>query len=108
MKLNFINLTPHAITVEDVAGVRHTFSPNGVVARVSVQVEDLEPVGGFRLRRQTFGAVEGLPAPVTGVIYIVSALVRGQVPDRDDVVAPDTGHDAVRENGQIQAVRGFV
>lgn len=107
--MDFINLTPHAITVEDVAGVRHVFPPNGVVARVSVQVEDLEPVGGFRRRRQTFGAADTLlPAPVPGTIYIVSALVKGQVPDRDDVVAPDTGFDAVRENGQIQAVRGFV
>lgn len=108
MKIDFINLTPHAITVLDVAGVRHVFPANGVVARVAAQVEDMAPIEGFRRRRQTFGAVEGLPAPVPGVIYIVSALVKSQVPERDDVVAPDTGPDAVRENGQIQAVRGFV
>ena len=106
--MGFINLTPHAITVLDVEGIHHVFPANGVVARVAAQVENLAPVAGFRLRRQTLGVVQDLPGPVPGVVYIVSALVKGQVPDRADVVAPDTGPDAIRENGQIQAVRGFV
>jgi hypothetical protein len=53
--------------------------------------------------------VEGLPDPVAGVVYIVSGRVLSELAgSRPDVVSPDTGPDAIRENGQIKAVRGFV
>jgi hypothetical protein len=49
--------------------------------------------------------VEGLPEPEDGVIYITSSLVAGKLPSRPDVLAPDTGPTAVRdENGHIVAV----
>jgi len=35
-------------------------------------------------------------------------MVLAQCKDRSDVVAPDTGKDAIRKDGQIVAVRGFV
>lgn len=40
------------------------------------------------LSRTSYGAVEGLPEPKAGVIYIVSALVRAAVPGRLDVASP--------------------
>lgn len=92
----------------DALRVEHVFPASGVVARVQATNLDRDPVAGFRLRSQEFGEVSGLPAPKEGTVYIVSALVLGQCKDRSDVVAPDTGPDAVRENGQIRAVRGFV
>lgn len=107
--MNIINLTPHPIVVRNSQGEDVTFTPSGSIARVSVSTETLEPVAGFRLNRQVFGAVENLPAPQEGVMYIVSALVLGQCAGRTDVVAPDTGRDAIRnEKGHIVSVLGFV
>ena len=53
-----------------------------------------------------YGEVEGLPEPQPGVLYIVSMLVAQRVM-RADVVSPDSGPTAIRENGQIVAVRAL-
>lgn len=60
---------------------------------------------GVPIVRQTFGDVEGLPEPLHGTIYIVSGLVRSALgSSRPDVVAPDTGPTAIRdEAGRIRA-----
>jgi hypothetical protein len=104
--MKFVNLTPHAITVEGLGVI----PASGSVARVSVNSTDVGTVGGVRLRAQLKGQVSGLPAPTEGVTYIVSGMVLDALGGtrRGDVVAPDTGADAIRENGQIVAVRGFV
>ena len=104
--MKFVNLTPHAITVDGLG----TIPASGSVARVSVNSTDVGAVGGVRLRAQLKGQVSGLPAPVDGVVFIVSGMVLDALGStrRSDVVAPDTGADAIRENGQIVAVRGFV
>ncbi len=59
---------------------------------------------------QSFGDIQGLPAPEAGVIYIVSAMVLSAAKDRTDLVAPATNHqDTVRnEKGHIVSVPGFV
>jgi len=104
--MKFINLTPHALTVEGL-GVIPT---SGNIARVSVAQRDMGTRGGVRLRQSVKGMVEGIPAPAEGVTYIVSGMVLDALAGLRlaDVVAPDTGADAIRENGQIVAVRGFV
>lgn len=109
----FVNLTPHNIVVRDVEGTKeHVIPPCGLVARCAVNYMPLGKRNNVRLRQQTFGPVEGLPAPKPGVTYIVSALVLERIKadgqSRADVVAPDTGPDAVRVNGQVVAVYGFV
>lgn len=103
--MKFINLTPHAIRLNDGT----MFEPSGVVARVSADLQAVEPVGGVQLFRQTFGDVEGLPEQMPGTMYIVSAMVLGAV-DRSDCVAPATGsRETVRdEAGHIVSVPGFV
>ena len=105
----FMNLAPHPLNVLDANGVEHVFMPTTLAARVAVSVETREPVEGFRVSSQSFGEVENLPAQQDGVTYIVSAIVLAALKgSRSDVVAPDTGPTAIRENGQIKAVRGFV
>lgn len=100
----FVNLTPHTINVEGLGAL-----PSQGMARCATTRETLPSVAGVRLVRQAFGQVEGLPEPVEGTVYVVSALALSALSgSRADVVAPDTGPDAVRENGQIVAVRGFV
>ena len=109
----FINLTPHTINVwEDintVGGGRVVSLFSRGVARCATVRQALPDVAGVRLTRQAFGQVEGLPEPQPDTVYIVSALVLSALAgSRPDVVAPDTGGDAIRENGQIKAVRGLV
>ncbi len=108
----FINLTPHAITVvlpEVFGSNRTTYGPSGVVARCATIREEIPLVGPFRCVRQTLGEVENLPKRQPDTFFIVSGMVLTALNgSRPDVVAPDTGADAIREKGQVIAVRGFV
>lgn len=99
---HFVNLTPHSVTVVD----GPTLPPSGSVARCSSTSTPAGEHGGVNLVRTVFGAVEGLPDPVSGVVYVVSALVRAAVPHRTDVASPG---DLVRnEAGQVVGCRNLV
>ena len=126
--MKFVNCTPHAISVFGFG----TIPATGIVPRCATERseapalmgwvdtlsgDDFVPAEGFdgcepaviRLVRQTVGQVTGLPDVAPDTIYIVSGMVLSALNGtRPDVVAPDTGPDAIRENGQIVAVRGFV
>ena len=118
--MEFVNLCPHAISVMGGDGNVTTFQPSGTVARVSATPETLPEVAGFRLVRNSFGPVTGLPAPLRGVMFIVSGMVLSALSStRPDVVAPDTGPSQVRfsaedeanglgKAGQTRYVTGFV
>ena len=98
--MNFINLTPHIVRMND----GREFLPSGVVARVSSSYREVMP-GMFRVE---FGEVVGLPEEKEGTMYIVSGLVAAAT-DRKDVVSPATGHPAaVRNEGKIFSVPGFI
>lgn len=108
-----VNLTLHPIIIEGVG----TIPTSGRFARVSTRRVTLGSVEGVRVTLQTLGKVEGLPAPKEGTIYIVSSMVLDALKKEQgvcnprtgrDVFAPDTGEDAIREGGQIVAVRGLV
>ena len=104
MKKSFINLTPHAIVLNDGT----TFQPSGTIARVSVSFSEFNSDG---ICEQVFGEVQDLPQPEEGRTLIVSALVLSALKGtRTDVVAPATGHSQVVRNdkGQIASVPGFV
>jgi hypothetical protein len=98
----FINLTPHAISLND----GRVFPPSGAVARVS---STHTPFDGDGVASLTFGEVQGLPEPQEGVFLIVSAIVASAA-KRSDVVSPASGHpDVVRnDKGHIVSVPGFV
>jgi len=98
----FVNLTPHAINLND----GRVFPPSGVVARVSSTHTPFDENGVASL---TFGEVQGLPEPQDGVLLIVSALVASAA-KRPDVVSPASGHPEVvrNEKGHIVSVPGFV
>jgi len=114
-----INLTPHAIVIAADGNVETalTIPPSGMVARVSSSQKDTGAISvvtdnettSVVLAIRTWGEVLDLPAPADNTIYIVSALVAGQVSDRSDVYAPDTGKDALRnDKGHIVAVRRLI
>ncbi len=101
--VEFINMTPHVIKLND----GREFLPSGQVARVSNEFSEFDTDGIADVK---FGPVAGLPEPEIGRIYIVSAMVAAAVKgSRSDVVSPATGHpSAIRKNGQIVSVPGFV
>lgn len=103
--MRFINLTPHAICVDGLG----TFPASGKVARVSIEQVAVGEVAGIVAYKQSAGLVVGLPSPEEGTIYIVSGMVVSAIAGRNDVVAPDTGDSAIRnEKGHIVAVKNFI
>lgn len=114
VKASFVNCTPHHLTIEGIGEL----PPSGILPRVTTDYYAYGlSINGVRVRQNSngVGSVTGLPAPVEGLNYIVSGMVRdalSSLPDhlqRPDVFAPDTGSDAIRnDDGQIVAVRGLV
>lgn len=98
--MEWVNLTPHNITVGD-----RNFPPSGSVARVSSKEVDLGPVDGVPTVSVEFGAVEGLPDPKPNTMFIVSGLVKAQT-NRRDVVAP--GRLVRDENGNVKGAAALI
>lgn len=100
-----VNLTPHPLNLRRVDGEVLTVPPSGTVARVAETREQLGQLAGLSVTRASYGAVENLPAPQAGKIYVVSALVLAAVPGRPDVFAPGP---AIRDSeGKIVGADGL-
>ncbi len=106
--VDFVNCTPHAITiatgtdgnVEFAAPQNRDKCPRVESKRVSAW----HPV----LKLETYGEVVNLPYPEPDTYLIVSRLVAAALPNRIDLVVPNTA-DAIRdENGHIVAVEGLI
>ena len=97
----FVNCTPHPIKLNDGT----VYAVTDSVARVSSSFTDFTD----NVCKVVYGATTGVPAPKANTKYIVSAMVLA-ASDRDDLVAPATGHkDCVRDGkGFIVSVPGFV
>lgn len=110
MNIRYVNLTPHVVNVELADGRKFAFEPTKPEARMSVASSQAS-FNGYEsevpLTMPVFGEVINLPEPVAGVAYIVGTMLAQRVM-RSDVVSPDTGKTAIRnEAGQVVAVRGF-
>ena len=100
------NCTPHPINLQGAEEL--TFAPSGVIPRVSTIEVEAENVDGIPTVSQSTGDVEGLPEPQAGVFLVVSGMVF-QASNRQDLLAPDTGKTAIRdEQGRIIAVKRFL
>ena len=83
--------------------------PEPLPARVTTveEVVGLSDAGGLivTVSRHTFRQIEGLPEPKPDTIFIVSGMVRDALEGRQDVLAPDTGKTAIRnQQGQVHFV----
>lgn len=98
--MNIKNLTPHTINFVSSEGYPiMDIKPEGTVARVSVKTATVGEINGVPVTKSVYGEVMDLPEPEEGTIYIVSALVAGRVPERDDVFIPN---ESIRdEKGRI-------
>lgn len=106
--MTFVNLTPHAISIDVPAG-RLTVPPSGDLARVAIETVYLLEVCDIPTFYGRPGPVEGLPAPAPGRVYIVSLMVVDALAGsgRADVFAPATGPSdgCIRnEKGHVVAV----
>jgi len=104
----FVNLTPHDVTV--VSGVfAKKYLRDGTVARVTETVTLAFSIDDCDINDVVFGDVIGLPAPVKGVWFIVSAMVKEAVKKsgsgRNDCVSP--GNLIRDENGEVIGCKGF-
>ena len=132
-----VNLTPHTVRINDgrefppsgqVArvAVRHIRSGRIYPGEVCPE-EDPNTIQAYWVE---YGEVQGLPAPTRScnacegntcpgmspgdtcgekVFFIVSSLVAQAAKGRNDLLVPATGHpDAVRKDGQVFSVPGFV
>lgn len=101
--MKIINLTPHALNFLDAENRVILSVPSSGVARAAQRRETIGTVDvdGVTLpvTRSAFGAVEGLPAPEAGTIYVVSAITAQAVPEREDVFVVED--DLLDENGCI-------
>lgn len=107
--MKIVNLTPHALNFLDAENRVMLTVPSSGVARAAQRRENIGTIDAdgvtLPVTRSVFGAVDGLPAPEAGTIYVVSAITAQAVPEREDVLIVD---DSVRdENGRIIGVRGL-
>lgn len=102
--MKFVNLTPHAIVMND----GRVFESENV-ARVNAAFSEFSEEG---ICSQEYGEITGLPEQQERTAYIVSAIVltAAKAAGRTDCVAPASGHpDTIRnEKGHIVSVPGFV
>lgn len=104
LNLKLVNLTPHTVKLVNEIGVLELYSQG--VARVSSTQTEVGRVIGVPVVKATFGEVTGLPEPVEGTMYVVSALVRGALPNRTDLASPG---DPVRdEAGNVIGAKSLI
>ena len=110
--MKLVNLTPHQIVLRAEDGCETELPAAGQVARVTSTPGPLIHSQQEGLPVQVYGAdrpgdIVGLPEPQAETLFIVSNVVAGLVPERQDVVCPATGPQdgAIRDDqGQIVAV----
>lgn len=103
--VSIVNLTPHALNIQREDGTMLEVAPSGTLARCAETREPRSAIAGLPVTLAGFGAVEGLPEPRPGVVYVVSGLVLAQVSHRADVFAPGP---AIRDDqGRIIGARGL-
>ena len=97
------NLTPHAITETTTGGI---YPPSGTICRVTMTCRRVNEIAGAPVYKAEYGAIENLPAPVPGVVYVVSGMVLAVLAgSREDVVAP--GELVRNEAGQPIGCQGW-
>ena len=101
--MTIVNLNKHAVSgLVNNEVVTFPACEQGKECRVSVTSKEVERVPGMKCVETTYGQVENVPEPQEGVVFIVNMIVLDRLPHRKDLIAPDSGPSAVRnEKGQV-------
>lgn len=103
--MKILNYMPHTLNIALPSGEIIAIESSGV-ARCAVKTVQTGDINGIPVVAAEYGEIVGLPDPADDTIYVVSMLV-AQRAGRADVVGPDSGPTAIRENGQVVAVRNL-
>jgi hypothetical protein len=107
-----INYTPHTVTVRDASGIDHVFPPSGVVVRVGMRTVPSVPLDdGTPTVLVTYGDAslpDGHSGPCIVSTMFADAYQRQHEHNGAELFVPDSGPSAIRENGQIEAVRALI
>lgn len=107
--MNYINLTPHDVTVIFPDGTTRVFlrgGNGGVVPRVGeCEPADYGELDGIPRRGVRYGEVKDVPALEAGTFLIVSQMVATRLPSRLDLLFPT---DLVRDDvGRVIGCRAW-
>ena len=108
--VNIFNLTPHDIVLNN--GVeRIVFPKNDISIRIEEGYQDVENDFGLPFEKEDGNKViVGLPEQEeSNVLYIVSTMVRKELPNRKDLISPTTNvaHQERNEKGWTLSVSHF-
>ena len=107
MPKKIVNLTPHPVSVISPDGSMRIFPPSGTVARVESTAIQVDTISGIPVMSVKFNALQNLPDPEPGTVFIVSAITAqaAKQAGRSDCVIVN---DAVRDSdGRIIGCRSF-
>lgn len=82
-----VNLTPHEISYHH-GRHKRVIPPSGEVARVITREVQSWHESGYLLTRNVVERIDGLPEPSPTRVYIVSAWVARELPERSDLWVP--------------------
>jgi hypothetical protein len=101
------NCTPHEIVVRNENGKDIVFPASGIIPRIATTQVVVGELLGIPIVKNKMGSVENLPNYKEGTYLIVSGMVKEAMPERTDLISPDTGVTCIREDGKIKAVTRF-
>ena len=100
--MKLVNLTPHTMKISGHPDVE----PSGYIARVNTQIQQVGSVNGVPLMTSKMLGLFNVPDPAPDTMYIVSGLLRLQLPERKDLVSPSkmirNEHGAVVACGALE------
>lgn len=108
--INIFNLTPHDIIFDD--GVNHiVYLGNKISVRIEQEYKDLENDFNLPFEKECGNKkVIGLPEEEKyGTFYIVSSMVRKELPERKDLISPtnNIAHQERNEKGWTISISRF-
>lgn len=98
------NLSPHDVVV--IIGGKKINFPKEVekFPRLIEEIKVIGKINNIPITKKVYGKCENLPEKVDDTLLIVSGLIATALPDRDDLIVPNTIRD---EKGQIIGCDSF-
>lgn len=97
--MKILNLTPN--TIKDTQSGR-TFTPSGKVAKLPTTTAKTTDLGGVQVFTENVGNVTDLPNPIPDTLLIVSPTVRLALPNRVDLISPNSPHEDESPNQTLE------
>ena len=87
--MQFINCTPHPITLISQDGSFSIFPKGEIVPRLVQNTVEVDTINGVSITETSFGETTNLPEKQEGVYLIVSRMILEANKDRNDLLVPN-------------------